>query len=142
MDRAQCLKFDEIKIGDKKEFEVAITPKLIDKFAELSGDFSPLHMDKKFAEKTKFGKRVAHGFLAASFLSQLVGMHLPGERALYLSQTLKFRAPIFENDLLKISGEVIGKSEALKLLTIKTAIAKSTGKTVLEGEAKVSYLEG
>jgi acyl dehydratase len=139
MNEAEDIKFDEIKIGMIKEFDVEITQKMIDDFARISGDFNPLHTDVHYAEKTKFKKRVAHGFLVGSFLSRLVGMHLPGKNALYLYQTLKFKNPVFENDKLKVVGKVVDKSEELKIITIQTNIIKSTGETVIDGEAKVLY---
>lgn len=141
MNKAEYLKFDEIETGMIRKFDVKMTLNLIDDFAKLSGDFNPLHVNQAFAEKTRFKKRVAHGFLVSSFLSRLVGMHLPGEKALYLSQTLKFKNPVFENDILTIKGKVINKSETLKLITIQTTIVKSTGETVVEGEAKVLYID-
>ena len=84
------LNFDQINIGDSKEFKIIITNSMIDEFARISGDFNPLHTDEKYAQSTKFGKRLVHGMLLASFLSQMVGMYLPGKHALYSSQTLEF----------------------------------------------------
>ncbi len=134
------LKFEDINIGSKASFEAAITPELVADFARMSGDYNPLHMNEEFAASTKFKKRVAHGFLAGSFLSRLVGMYLPGRHALYLSQTLNFKNPVFLGDTLKVEGKVTEKSEGTKVITIATKISKITGEAVLDGEAKVSYL--
>ena len=85
--------YNEIKIGLKKEFSVKITESLVNDFAKISGDYSPLHMDIEYASTTSFKKRVVHGMLLASFFSRVDGMYLPGKHALYFSQTLKFVNP-------------------------------------------------
>ena len=90
--------FEEIKIGLKKEFSVKITEELVNDFAKITGDFSPIHINEDFAKSRKFKGRVVHGMLLASFLSQMVGMYLPGKHAIYLSQSLEFHNPCFIND--------------------------------------------
>ena len=79
------LTFDQIDIGLTKEFDVIITQSLVDDFAKISGDYSPIHMNEEFAKSTKFGRKIVHGMLLASLLSRMVGMYLPGKYALYLS---------------------------------------------------------
>ena len=88
------LTFDQIDIGLTKEFDVIITQSLVDDFAKISGDYSPIHMNEEFAKLTKFGKKIVHGMLLASLLSRMVGMYLPGKYALYSSQTLEFHNPV------------------------------------------------
>ena len=87
------LTFDQITIGLTKEFHVVITQSLVDDFAKMSGDFSPLHMNEEYAKSTKFQNKVVHGMLLASFLSRMIGMYLPGKHALYTSQSLEFHNP-------------------------------------------------
>ena len=89
------LTFDQIDIGLTKEFDVIITQSLVDDFAKISGDYSPIHMNEEFAKLTKFGKKIVHGMLLASLLSRMVGMYLPGKYALYSSQSLEFHNPCF-----------------------------------------------
>ena len=89
------LTFDQIDIGLTKEFDVIITQSLVDDFAKISGDYSPIHMNEEFAKSTKFGRKIVHGMLLASLLSRMVGMYLPGKYALYSSQTLEFHNPCF-----------------------------------------------
>jgi len=129
--------FDEIRIGLIHNFEVIIDKELIKKFANISGDFNPLHMDEKYAENTKFGKRVVHGMLLASFFSRLVGMYLPGKNALYFSQNLNFVGPCFIGDKIIVQGEVIDKSEATKIIKLKTLIKNIEGKSLVEGTSQV-----
>ena len=129
--------FDEIKIGLKHYFEVIIDEELEQNFAESSGDFNPLHMDEQYAKETKFGGRVCHGMLLASFFSRLVGMYLPGKNALYFSQNLNFVGPCFIGDKITVQGEVIDKSETTKIIKLKTTIKNQEGKSLIEGIAQV-----
>ena len=130
-------KLEEIEIGQKKKFSVRITESMINEFAKISGDFNPLHMDEEYAKSTKFGKRVCHGMLLASFFSKMVGMHLPGKNALYFSQTLNFRFPCFINDEVSVEGEVLEKSLTSRIITLKTTICDQNRKCLLDGVAKV-----
>ena len=94
-------------------------------------------MDEQFAKKSKFGKRVCHGMLLSSFFSRLVGMYLPGKNALYFSQNLNFVEPCFLGDKIIVKGEVIDKSEATRMIKIKTTIKNIEGKLLIEGNAQV-----
>ncbi|MGQ0376511.1 MAG: MaoC family dehydratase [Nitrososphaerota archaeon] len=130
-------KFDQIDLGLKKEFTVKITESMIADFAKISGDYNPLHMDEKYAKSTTFKNRICHGMLLATFFSRLIGMHLPGKHALYFSQSLNFQNPCFVNDVITIKGEVIDKSVAIRLITIKTSIYNQERTCLLDGVAKV-----
>jgi len=129
--------FDSINIGINHEFKIIISEKLVSDFSIISGDFNPLHMDENYAAKSKFKKRVCHGMLLASFFSRLVGMYLPGKNALYFSQTLNFVSPSFINDSITVKGEIIDKSDATKIVTVKTSIVNQKNELILDGEAKV-----
>ena len=129
--------FDEIEVGLKHNFEVIIDEELEKNFAKISGDFNPLHMDEKYAKETEFGKRVCHGMLLASFFSRLVGMYLPGKNALYFSQNLNFVGPCFIGDKISVHGEVIDKSEATRIISLKTTIKNQEEKSLIEGTAQV-----
>ena len=135
----KCLEytFDEIDIGLTKEFQITITESMVNNFANISGDFSPIHIDEEYAKSTSFGKRVAHGMLLASFLSRVDGMYLPGKHALYFSQNLEFRNPCFINDKIKISSIVVDKSESTKILKIESKITNQNDKLLLYGIGKV-----
>jgi len=129
--------FDEIKIGLEHYFEITIDKKLEEDFAKISGDFNPLHMDEQFAKKSKFGRRICHGMLLSSFFSRLVGMYLPGKNALYFSQNLNFIKPCFIGDKIIVKGEVIDRSEATRMIKIKTTIKNKEGVLLIEGTAQV-----
>tara|TARA_Y100000590_G_scaffold43848_1_gene46693 strand:+ start:16920 stop:17351 length:432 start_codon:yes stop_codon:yes gene_type:complete len=129
--------FDEIQIGLSKEFEIIITELMVNDFAKISGDFSPIHMDEEYAKSTTFQKRVVHGMLLASFLSRIDGMYLPGKHALYFSQELEFRNPCFIGDKLTIVSKVIDKSISTKILKIESKIINQENKILLYGIGRV-----
>ena len=129
--------FDEIEIGLTKQFQITITESMVDDFAKLVGDFSPIHMDQDYASATTFQKRVVHGMLLASFLSKIDGMYLPGKHALYFSQSLDFRQPCFISDKITISSRVIDKSTSTKILKIESKITNQEGKILLSGIGRV-----
>ena len=129
--------FAQIKLGDTVSFTEKITKSHLDNFANLSGDYNPLHMDENYAKNTKFKKQVCHGMLLASFFSKLIGMYLPGKNSLYFSQTLNFQAPCYVDEQLTIQGEVIDKSDATRMITLKTTIHNGSGICLVDGVAKV-----
>ena len=129
--------FDEIEIGLTKQFQVTITESMVDAFAKLTGDFSPIHMDEDYASTTTFQKRVVHGALLASFLSRIDGMYLPGKHALYFSQSTDFRYPCFIGDIITVSSIVIDKSQSTKILKIESKITNQNNKIILSGIGRV-----
>ena len=128
---------DDIKVGQKEKFEVVITDSLVNAFADISGDYNPLHVDENYASSTDFKHRVCHGMLLTSFFSRLVGMYLPGKNALYFSQSVKFISPCFINDKILVEGEVLEKSNASRIITLKTTITNDSGECLVDGQAKV-----
>lgn len=82
---------DQFHIGLSASSNNVITDEKTRLFADVSGDYNPIHLDIEFAEKTRFGKRIAHGMLVSSFISALFAMKLPGHRYIYLSQSLFFK---------------------------------------------------
>lgn len=129
--------FDEIDLGLTKQFEIIITEKLVNDFAKISGDYSPIHMDENYAKKTTFQKRVVHGMLLASFLSRMDGMYLPGRHALYFSQSLEFREPCFIGDKITVISKVIDKSESTRIIKLESKIINQDNKILLYGLGRV-----
>jgi 3-oxoacyl-[acyl-carrier protein] reductase len=138
---AARLKFSDIEIGQVFEVERAFSREDTLAFAAMSGDFSPLHVDPAYAASTEFGDCVVHGLLLASLFSQLVGMRVPGEAALYLGQDLTFRRPVRVGEIVRAVAKVTGKSEATRMLVLSTEIRSSDGKVVVAGAAKVKVRE-
>ena len=129
--------FDEIEIGFTKQFQITITETMLDDFTKLSGDFNPLHTDNEYAVSSGFHGRVCHGMLLGSFFSRLIGMYLPGKHALHFSQSLKFVNPCIINEKVTVKGEVLDKSAASKIITIKTTITNASKKIIVDGTAYV-----
>ncbi|MGE0697475.1 MAG: SDR family oxidoreductase [Hyphomicrobiaceae bacterium] len=131
---------DALAVGHVEEITRTITVEDVAAFAKLSGDFNALHVDPEYAARTHFRRPVAHGFLHASLLSSLVGMKLPGDGALYLSQSLDFTRPVFAGDTVTARGRVERIDRDARTLTIRTTIINQDGEPVLDGEARVNVL--
>ena len=134
---AAQLKFGEIELDQVFEVERAFSHEDTLAFARLSGDFSPLHVDRAFAAATEFGGCVVHGMLLASLFSQLVGMRIPGAAAVYLGQDLTFRRPVRVGEAVRAMARVTGKSAATRTLLLATEIRSQDDKVVVTGTAKV-----
>ena len=139
MEKAAANSYSDINEGSSYSFDRKISRQDVVDFAKLSGDFNPLHVDAEFGRKSQFKKNIAHGMLAASLFSTLVGMHCPGEKSLYMSQTLNFRMPIYYEDIVTVRGTVISKNDSIKMITLKTEILKND-KVAIDGEARVRVL--
>lgn len=132
--------FQQIKIGDTASFERLITAKDILGFAKLSGDKNPLHLDKKYAAKTKFKEPIVHGMFLGALVSRLIGMELPGRKALLVKESLEFKNPARVGDQVLVRGKVIHKSSALKLLEIAAEILKNK-ELLVTGSVYVQVLD-
>ena len=130
----------QFRIGDIFEFSRTLSRQDVLDFANLTGDHNPLHTDPEFAKKTPFQNNIVHGLLLGSLFSTLVGMYCPGKHALYLSQTLNFRSPVFYGETVSVVGKVIGINESIGVVTLETKILRD-GKVMVSGEAKAKVLE-
>ena len=129
-------KFEELSVGQSAVYARTVTEADILMFAGVSGDYNPVHINEELAASTMFGGRIAHGMLSASFISAVLANHLPGPGTIYLSQTLKFKAPV------KIGDTVVARVTVKELKTEKRRAVFSTvcsvGSTVvLDGEAEL-----
>ncbi len=122
-------------IGARAEYVRTVTEADIVRFAEVSGDHNPVHLDEEYAAGTQFGGRIAHGSLSASFISAVLGNELPGPGAIYLSQTLKFLAPVRIGNTITASVEVIALREEKRIVILRTDCTNQHGVVVLTGEA-------
>jgi acyl dehydratase len=125
----------KFKVGDKATLVKSFTEKEVRIFAEISGDDNPVHLDPEYAKETPFGQQIVHGILVASIFSGLVGAKLPGYGSIYLGQTLNFKAPVFLDEELEASVEVIAVREDKPIITLKTLCVKKDGTVAVEGEA-------
>lgn len=135
------MKYTEIKIGDKAEVIHTITESDISKFVDLTGDDNKLHVNKDFARRTELKKPVVHGMLGASFISTLIGTKLPGDGALWFSQTLEFLKPVRVGDTISVLAEVISKNDKAKVIELKTEIYNQNKQIVTSGISKIKVVE-
>jgi acyl dehydratase len=127
----------DLKVGDKATVVKIFTDEDVLDFSNLSLDKNPIHLDQTFAEKSIFGKKIVHGMLVASLFSGLLGMKLPGEGSIYLSQSLSFTAPIYIGEKVTATVEVIKIRPDKPIVTLRTFCMNSKGLLVVEGEAVV-----
>ena len=123
-------------VGQSSRLTRTVTAAVVDAFAAVSTDDNPLHLDESYAATTRFGRRIAHGMIAASFISAMMGTQFPGPGAIYLSQTLKFLRPVFLDDVLDVVATVTDYRADKAILTIATVVSNQHGKIVVTGEAQ------
>ncbi len=133
-------KYSEINIGDTATVIHTITDADIEKFVDLTGDDNKLHINKEFAKKTEFKKPVVHGMLGASFISTLIGTKLPGDGALWFSQTLEFLRPVRVGDTITVLAEVISKNDKSNSIELKTDIINQNKQVVTTGISKIKVI--
>ncbi len=133
-------RYDEIEIGLEESFSVHITEKMLEQFKDITGDVNPLHNDADFAIGGDEGK-VVYGFLVSSFYATLAGVYLPGRWSLIYDVQIGMSAPVFIEDELLVSGTVIEKDDAYKIIIMKLRIKNQMGKTVSKGKMRVVVRE-
>lgn len=131
------MRFVELSVGQFAEHTKTVTETDVVLYAGVTGDFNPMHIDQTYAEKTQFGGRIAHGMLTAGFISAVLGMKLPGEGSIYMSQTLRFTRPVRIGDTITARIEVIELFPDKKRVRLATSCRNQEGKSVLDGEALV-----
>ena len=130
----------DLKIGDQFSTSREVTDEVIRKFAEVSGDFNPIHLDEEFAKTTRFGKRIAHGMLSGAFISAVLGNEFRERKIVYLSQTMKFVAPVFIGDTVTATGTITNIREDKNIVTLETVCTNQNGDVLVKGEAAVMIL--
>ncbi len=108
----------------------------VEAFARISGDVNPAHLDATFAAGTPFGRPVVHGMLVASLISAVLGTRLPGRGAIYVSQSLSFRRPVFPGEEVTAEVEVTAIDRRRRRVTLATR-CRAGGREVVRGEAVV-----
>jgi len=126
-----------LEVGQEFKHEFSFNRMDVETFAEVSGDKNPIHLDDEYASKTIFKRRIVHGFLGASIFSKVFGMLFPGEGTIYLSQTLKFMAPMYEDETYSATFKVLEVQAEKHKAKIETNLIDSAGKVVTTGEATV-----
>jgi acyl dehydratase len=124
-----------IEVGQTAERSLTVTAEHVRTFAELTGDYNPLHFDESFARGTRFGALITQGGLTTGLLHALVAMDLPGPGTVFLSQEWKFTAPVYIGDTITARGEVLSLHPSKPVTHLGIRVRRGDGETVLEGEA-------
>lgn len=132
-------KFNELEIGQFYEEEKTVSEEDGKTFAEISNDFNPIHLDSKYAESTRFGKRIVHGMLVGSFISGIIGNRFPGAGSVYMGQELFFKGPVYYNTKIIIRVEVTDLDKEKNRVYLRTLCKDETGRILIDGKAKVLF---
>ena len=124
-----------LTVGQMASRTMTVTADHVRKYAEITGDYNPLHFDEAFVGKTKFGKLVAQGGLTTGILHALVAMDMPGPGTVFLSQNWKFTAPVYIGDTITAQAEVLSVHATKPVCQLRIVIQRDGGEVVLEGEA-------
>jgi 3-hydroxybutyryl-CoA dehydratase len=129
--------FNDISLGEDVSIQIQITTEMIDRFAELSGDFSPIHISQEVARERGFADRVGHGFLTGSLISRILGMMLPGEYGLLHNVSLQFPKPVYPEDVLTVRALVKDKQDAYLLIFLDVTVTNQRAETVCKGKIQM-----
>lgn len=133
---SSSVSINEIQVGMSASYSQTITDADVKGFAGISGDRNPVHLDEEYAQESRFKKRIAHGFLSASFFSAIFGTQLPGRGCVYASQNLNFKRPVYIGDTVTAVVTVQAIDVERKRVTFETKCVVS-GKIVISGTAEI-----
>lgn len=136
MSEMQTIYFEDLRVGMRETTRNDVTKEKVAAFAEISGDYNPIHLDEAYAATTPFGGCIAHGVFTASFVSAAIATRLPGPGSIYISQTLSFRAPVMIGATVETTIEVIELIERGRRVKLKCE-CRVGDQVVLTGEAEV-----
>ena len=126
---------DEMNIGDRAMFSKTITETDVVNYAGVTGDYNPAHINEEYAKNTMFKGRIAHGMMGAGLISAVLGTKLPGPGAIYLSQEVKFTAPVRISDTITAEVEVLDKDKEKNRVKMETICTNQKDEVVIKGEA-------
>jgi acyl dehydratase len=124
-----------VTVGQHATRRLTLTAEHVRQYAEISGDYNPLHFDEAFARGTRFGRLIVQGGLTTGLLHALVAMDMPGPGSVFLSQNWKFTAPVFVGDTITAHAEVVSVHPAKPVTQLRMHVTRDDETTVLEGEA-------
>ncbi len=127
---------EDLEVGMRAEYERDVTQDMIESFAEVSGDHNPLHLDDDYAQGTIFKGRIAHGMLSAAFISKVFGTLMPGKGSVYISQTLRFLAPVRIGDTVRTTVEVTAVDAEKRRVSFKSR-CRVGSTVVIDGDALI-----
>lgn len=125
----------DLEVGQTASRSLKVTPEKVRQYAEITGDHNPLHFDPEFAGRTPFGRRVAHGGITTGVLHALVAEDMPGPGTVFLSQSWKFTAPVYAEDEITATAEVLSVHASKPVCELSVRVTRADDEVVLEGEA-------
>jgi acyl dehydratase len=131
-----------VTVGQKASRTMTVTAAHVRAYAEMTGDYNPLHFDEAFASRTKFGRLVAQGGLTTGILHALVAMDMPGPGTVFLSQNWKFTAPVYIGDTITAEATVLSVHPSKPVTQLGITVTRLDGERVLEGEAWCYTFDG
>ncbi|PIJ63667.1 enoyl-CoA hydratase [Mesotoga sp. HF07.pep.5.2.highcov] len=133
------MKFEDFFVGQSFSTRRRITAEMVDSFANLTGDRNPVHTDEEFARKSRFGRRIAHGMLSVGIISAILGNEFPGPGSIYMKQEVRFLKPIFLEEEVLITIEILEIKVEKKRLSVRTTVEKNNGEMAVDGEALLLF---
>ncbi len=127
----------EIEVGQVAERELTVTAEMVRAYAEITGDYNPLHFDERFVAGTRFERLLAQGGIATGLLHALVAMDMPGPGSVFLRQRWSFPRPVYIGDTIRARAEVTAARPRRSIAELTIEVTNQHGETVLEGEATV-----
>ena len=136
-----------VSVGQKASRTMTVTAEHVRAFAEMTGDYNPLHFDEAFVSRTRFGRLVAQGGLTTGILHALVAMDMPGPGTVFLSQNWKFTAPVYIGDTITAEAEVLSVHATKPVCQLRVVVQRNANdgggvETVLDGEAWCYTFDG
>ena len=132
----------ELEVGQRATREMAVDEEMVRKYAEITGDYNPLHFDAEFAAKTRFGRLMAQGGIATGLLHALVAMEMPGPGSVFMRQSWSFPAPVYIGDTLRAEATVKSVRAKRNMAELEFEVKNQNGTVLLNGEALVLQDDG
>jgi 3-hydroxybutyryl-CoA dehydratase len=129
--------FDQLQVGDKRQYTKTLSREDVILFAKTSGDVNPLHLDEDYAKTTEFGECIGHGMWSGALISAAIATTLPGPGSIYRSQSIKFLKPVKIGDTLTVVLEVQDKKDRIRMVTLDCQVINQSGIKVAAGTAEV-----
>ncbi len=130
---------NDYAVGQEIREEKIFTAYDVEQFAQISGDKNPIHLDRKYAKKSRFGDVIVHGILVSGLISKMIGMDLPGEGSIYLEQNLQFRKPVYVGEKVLAIVKIIDVNKEKHIYDLETNIYNEKNDCAVRGTAKVLY---
>jgi acyl dehydratase len=136
-----AMKLSDLYIGQEERMSAQFSMEKVKAFANITGDFNPIHLDPVYATQTIFKENIVHGFLVASLFSTILGTKMPGEGSIYLKQNMKFVKPVYIDDTVTAVVSITDINFEKQLVTLNTTCHNQDGVVVIEGDALVKKLD-